>query len=103
MNPIVEWNCKLKRLYPDATRNEHGICEVEIILTKRGLKIVKLEILEARYRFEMCERAATSWIQNNPDDPAHAIKIVNDTLKNYRTQVERNGDSFIIEMKDYRR
>ena len=100
--PIAEWFGTLTRLYPDSTKNEQGRCQIELKLTKKGLTIVTLEMIESYYTFELCAKAATSWITNNPGEPDHAIKIVNDTLMNYRRKVEAKGDSFIVDMKDYR-
>jgi len=100
--PIAEWFGTLTRVFPDSTKNEQGKCQIELKLTKRGLEIVKLEMRESYYTFEMCAKAATSWISNNPGEPEHAIKIVNDTLMNYRKKVEAKGDSFIVNMRDYR-
>ena len=102
MSPIVVWVGTLRRMYPDSSKNEQAISQVELKLTKRGLEIVKLEMRESYYTFEMCVKAATAWIQNNPNDPMQAIKIVNDTLTNYKNKMEKKGDSFIITMNDYR-
>lgn len=99
---IAEWFGTLTRMFPDSTKNEQGRCNIELKLTKKGLQIVTLEMRESYYTFEMCAKAATSWITNNPGEPDHAIKIVNDTLNNYRKKVEGRGDSFIVDMKDHR-
>lgn len=102
MSSIVEWVGTLERSFLDVSSNESGKAQVEIKLTRKGLEIVKLDMKESYYTFEMCAKAATAWIVNNPGDPEHAIKIVNDTLNNYRDKIEAKGDRFYISMKDYR-
>ena len=53
--------------------------------------------------FTMCKKAADTWIINNPGDPDHAVKIVNDTLKKYRNMIESTSkDQFVITFNDFR-
>lgn len=102
MGGIAYWLGALLIRFPDSSRGEKPRSEVELRLTRNGLEILKLEMKDQTYMFEMCKKAVDSWILNNPGDPDHAVKIVNDTLKQYRTKIEKAGNSFIIDFQDNR-
>lgn len=94
---IAHWTGTIKRAFVDKTADENDNTTVELNLDRNGLQIIRLDMKDQEYMFTMCKKAVDTWVLNNPGDPDHAIKLVNNTLKRYKTKIETNGDQFIID------
>lgn len=103
MRDIVHWRGEIRRQFYDVNSTEVEIPTVDLLLTTDGLKINQLDMKDQIYMFTMCKKAVDAWIINNPGDPDHAVKIVNDTLNRYRDQIEKTTrDQFVLSIEDYR-
>lgn len=103
MRDIARWKGEIRRQFFDVNSTDVETPTVELLLTTEGLTIENLDMKDQIYMFTMCKRAADAWIINNPSDPDHAVKIVNDTLNRYRRTIEKSTkDQFVISFNDYR-
>lgn len=103
MRDIARWKGEIKRQFYDVNSNEVETPTVDLLLSTDGLKIENLDMKDQVYMFTMCKKAVDTWIINNPGDPDHAVKIVNDTLKRYRNMIETTSkDQFVITFNDFR-